>query len=499
MTYKILFSPVGTTDPVTEDKINNPGKYYDGSIVQLIKKLKPNEVYLYFSKTLQKRENDTHQVTNYLKTLRTENNIPFELASNLEENIQISQPQLFDAFYEDFQKKIIAVINHCSKDKDDQVKMYLNISSGTPAMKSTLFLLANTLSYPHSEITAYQVYTPNNVNNKTYLKYLEIPSKELYNNNIDNDNNDVIEKRTHEAKATNLNNVLLHNQVKKFIEKYNYSAATTLIEQDKNINQQAKDLIDFGKNIRELKIDEIKYQHLIQKYHYDQNFIISNDIVKNNMPLPLYEYLLNLNVLAQNKDITNFIRALSPALIELFIKAINKYFNKEIHIQKFTNTNKQEYIPEQNLNNKVITKLNQLEKYPNNKNQYQLNTTLCLGIFAALYENKNKDQRMVYTLLRFLRLIEYSVRNLVAHNIAPLTEQEISERVHDTVQESINNKDPFKKEMFSPNLGLPNSININFIMKSITILCKLLYGSASAKMWNKFDDLNKEIINHIDR
>lgn len=84
MTYKILFSPVGTTDPVTKDK-DNPNKYHDGSIVQLIKKLKPNEVYLYFSESLKSRENDTHQVINYLNILNKEDNIQFKIENNLDE------------------------------------------------------------------------------------------------------------------------------------------------------------------------------------------------------------------------------------------------------------------------------------------------------------------------------------------------------------------------------------------------------------------------------
>lgn len=366
--------------------------------------------------------------------------------------------------------------------------MYLNISSGTPAMKSTLFLLANTLYHSHSELTAYQVYTPDDITKKTYLKYLEIPSKELYRSNIDNSNDSVLKKRTHETKATNLNNVLLHNQIKKFIEKYNYSAAITLLEQDKNINRQAKDLIKFGKEFRELEINEIKYQDLIKKYHYHQDFIISDDIT---MSLPLYEYLLNLNILAKNEDITNFIRALSPALIKMFITTINKYFNKEINLPNTQKINKNI------LNNKIITELEKLNLHPNN-NQYDLNTTLCLGIFAALY-NKNNEQHKVYTLLRFLRLIEYSSRNMVAHNITPLTNQDISKNAHNIVQESINNnKKTFNQEMFA-NLGPPNTIDVNLIMNSIKTLCKYLYSSSSTKMWNKLDELNKEIINHIDR
>lgn len=491
LTYTILFSPVGTTDPVTKEK--NTNNYHDGSIVQLIKKLKPNEVYLYFSKSLKKREEDTNQVINYLNTLSKEANIPLTIKSNLKENIQMDQPQLFDAFYNEFQNKIISVIDDCQKNTDEPIKMYLNISSGTPAMKSTLFLLANTLSYSNSEIIAYQVYTPDDVTDKKYLRYLETPSEELYKTNIDNDNNNVIEKRTHEAEAANLNNVLLHNQVKKFIEKCNYNAAYSLIEQDKNINPQAKELINFGKDFRNLTIDDKKYQNLIKKYHYDQEFLVSNI---PNMPLSLYEYLLNLNILEKNNEITNFIRALSPALFKLFIQSINKYFGKEFSISIIAN--QEQFIPRKDLNNKIINKLQELDLKANNKNAYEINTTFCLAVFSALYSNKNKDQTKTYTILKFLRLIEKSSRNLVAHNITPLTNNDISSNARQFINNIINRQNIFDKKIFT-NFSLPNYINTNYIMRVIKELCKLLYGDSSQKMWNKFDCLNQEIINHIDR
>lgn len=53
MNKKILFSPVGGTDPMSE------WNYHDGALLHIARHYKPDEIYLYMSKEiLQKHEQD---------------------------------------------------------------------------------------------------------------------------------------------------------------------------------------------------------------------------------------------------------------------------------------------------------------------------------------------------------------------------------------------------------------------------------------------------------
>ena len=123
---KILFSPVGGTDPIS---LQNQK---DGALIQCCRKYHPDKIYLYLSKEMIELEEKDHRYTGCLK----------RLYKDLGEKMKcylIHRPKLvdvhdFDFFYHDF----IAELDKLMATMENDDILYLNVSSGTPAMKGAL-------------------------------------------------------------------------------------------------------------------------------------------------------------------------------------------------------------------------------------------------------------------------------------------------------------------------------------------------------------------------
>ena len=74
---KILFSPVGMTDPMTEDKIAHQG-YYDGALLHICRHEKPDIVYLYMSKETLDVSSGTPAMKSALQILAAANDIELQ-------------------------------------------------------------------------------------------------------------------------------------------------------------------------------------------------------------------------------------------------------------------------------------------------------------------------------------------------------------------------------------------------------------------------------------
>ena len=121
MMIKKLISPVGFTDPIREN--------HDGAVLHLVRMLRPEVIELYLSQELRNRQifmkkaiysiSDNYRPQINFKILKDEN-------SNVAE---------FDSMY-NFFRRILKTYNN------DDSQLILNLSSGTPAMKSALMFLS---------------------------------------------------------------------------------------------------------------------------------------------------------------------------------------------------------------------------------------------------------------------------------------------------------------------------------------------------------------------
>ena len=143
MNKKFLFSPLGGTDPISQDN------YKDGSMLHICRFEKPDKVFLYLSKEMVGYEKEDHRYTYCLDKL-------MELQGRKFEYVLDEHPELVDVYdYDYFYREFSSAINKIMQEEMDETDtLILNISSGTPAMKSALAVMQTISEYPCRLITS---------------------------------------------------------------------------------------------------------------------------------------------------------------------------------------------------------------------------------------------------------------------------------------------------------------------------------------------------------
>ncbi len=212
MPKRILFSPIGSTDPI---------KYFhDGSMLHICRQYKPDTVILYMSKEITQRHRHDNRYIRTIELLEESINHHFDI--RVIEDIEFKDVQKYDIYYQLFHDIIKDISGNM--DKDDE--LIVNMASGTPAMKSALLILATLAEYSFTPI---QVNSPLNRMNVTYEnrnEYDVVSNWQLNKDNeLDSDN------RCEEVRCMNLIRLLKLETMKKHILTYNYNSALQLISE----------------------------------------------------------------------------------------------------------------------------------------------------------------------------------------------------------------------------------------------------------------------------
>lgn len=125
----ILFSPVGSTDPITN--------FHDGSLLHICRKYKPEKVYLYLSKEMLAFHEQDDRYCRCLNWLQEKEG--FHCDIEIIARPDLVDVQYFDYFYDEFEQEVKKIYQEYP-----EATILFNVSSGTPAMKSALQFLAAT-------------------------------------------------------------------------------------------------------------------------------------------------------------------------------------------------------------------------------------------------------------------------------------------------------------------------------------------------------------------
>lgn len=312
MGKKILFSPIGGTDPI---------KYFrDGSMLHICRWYKPDIVYLYLSHEMLEKHNNDDRYRLSIKKLGE--NIGHEFTIKIIERPDLINVQQYDVFYMDFRQEIQKIED--SMDKDDE--LILNMASGTPAMKSALLVLATLAEY---RFKAIQVSTPLKTINEQSDDRKEYDA-DMYSE-LNEDNNPNAENRCVEVQCINLITLLKKDMIKKHIRAYDYTAALTVAEEIKyDLTEEAYNLLKIANARAKLKFNEIS--KLMAGKKYDIFPITEGDKQK------IYEYALVLQIKIFKEEYADFIRGITPIIVDLLEKICEKQCG--IHINRLCNIRK---------------------------------------------------------------------------------------------------------------------------------------------------------------
>ena len=194
------------------------------------------------------------------------------------------------------------------------------MASGTPAMKSALLILATLSEYK---------FIPIQVNSPQKKMNSEIEDRNNYdvelNWELNQDNLSDSENRCEEVKCMNLIKLLKIDLIKKFIRKYDYSAAFELGKELKDdISVDAYNMLGIANNRLKLNYKEISKITSNNKY----------DIypIKDAGNMKLFEYACVLEIKLKKEEYSDFIRGITPLIVDIFEQILKTKMNINVEL-----------------------------------------------------------------------------------------------------------------------------------------------------------------------
>lgn len=291
MSKKILFSPVGGTDPI---------KYLrDGSMLHICRHYKPDVVYLYLSHEMMEYHRQDNRYVDAIERLGIYMGHTFDV--HIIERDDLIDVQQYDMFYKDFRQEIQKI----EQTMESGDELILNMASGTPAMKSALFVMATFAEYRFLPV---QVSTPQKTMNKKY------EDRENFENDLEfelnEDNAEDAPNRCLEVKSLNLAKMLKLEEVKKHILVYDYPAALAVAEEIK------ADLTEDTYTLLQIADARIKLDHSrISRLKAGKKYRIYP--IEESNKRKVFEYALSLQLKIIKQDYADFIRGITPLTVDL--------------------------------------------------------------------------------------------------------------------------------------------------------------------------------------
>lgn len=391
----VLFSPIGRTDPVRNG--------FDGPFLHILRHYPVKKAVLYLTgETFALHRQDDRYLA---LARRVSQQTVYEVCGD-DTLVQAQTFEIYDAPFRAAIEKLHRENPGC--------EVLVNISSGTPQMEASLYMLKAILPF---RIRAIQVTSPAKSSNESaHLGKTEAMDPDaLYAALRDNDPS--AENRCVEVMGENAQAALLKKNILALIRGYDYAAALTL-----------------ARGAAEL---------------FDPSFLAALEAAKQRLALETgqaapalpgcfeeerpglreaYEYILMLDTLVEREAFGDYARALSPALVALLELALRQLVGLDIHSLCVHKTSGAEWhISPQQIDKQDSELRAYLDRgYKGGLRESPLNADVMLRILN--YYREKKDWRKLDTRpFAQLRKFEQTVRNCAAHQITPITEQQIRE------------------------------------------------------------------------
>lgn len=391
MSRKILFSPIGGTDPI---------KYYrDGSMLHICRHYQPDIVYLYLSYEMLSYHKKDNRYIDAIERLGKSIDHHFDIV--LIEREKLINVQQYDVFYQDFRSEIKKIESVMLPDDE----LLVNMASGTPAMKSALLVMATLAEYRFKPI---QVSTPQGKMNAKQDDRENYDAELIWEMNEDNDSD--AQNRCEEIKCLNLIKMLKIEAIKKHISAYDYAAALSVANEIKqDISENALCLIQIADARAKLNLRKIST--LMKNIQYDIYPIKEGDKQK------IFEYVLGLQIKFKRQEFADFIRGITPLVMDLLENILKK--ECKISISDGCSINKDGI---RKWDREKLEKLGLMQLLNNEYNgDFRLGPVYS-GHIAKIIQNKCSDSVLVAK-VNEIAFIEGKVRNPAAHEIISVTDE----------------------------------------------------------------------------
>lgn len=441
---RILFTPAGDTDPVRG--------FHDGAILHILRHYPADKVILFLTKDMEEKEDEMHCYTRGIASVAPDVTVVI-LRSG------ITEPQKYE--------KLTAIQDAFASayDAHPEAEWLLNVSSGTPQIKTVMALLA--LDYPRTK--AIQVSSPEGKSNRDNPCQKDDDLVEMLDCNEDAKPGAV--NRCEEPPFLLLKRHGLVRQVTSLVRNYEYAGALQIVRQNKNCFSP---------------ISEKLLQHAALRR--DLMWKEANKVIAQYEGKPLIEgagdfseYFQVMEMRQRKKQYPEFIVKLSPILASLgmqYIQKIPGFTLSEIGYWKKDRAGHQIFfIDRERMNQNWPGLVSYLENaFGGMLRPGPIYFSLIVLISEYLEEGKlhgNEKHSRITRLFKELRSVEESVRNPIAHEITNMSDERIQSLTKNAVGKGLSSKE---------------------ILQRLHELARLIRGSDIR--WT-YDELNDKIIKSL--
>lgn len=387
---KILYTPAGDTDPIRG--------YRDGAILHIIRHYSPDKVVIFLSAEMIEKEEERKVFTKAIKHLAPEC------------EIEIIKENIVDAHHID---KLMPLAEAFLKIRraNANAEILLNLSSGTPQMKTIMSFLATDFE----NVRGIQVDSPTGKSNRSNFANQDNEDIDLIIE-MNEDNEEGAPNRCSEPPLKMLKRYSLRHQMISLLDNYEYASALKMYQQNKDMFFEITGkLLNHAVNREMLKIKEALA--CIDKIGKS-----SLQASKNKEVQELNEFFMVMELRQKKKQLPEFIVKITP-----FLYYLTKFYfvNKlGIRLEQIGETarNKSVKISCEKMRSNHPNLLDALQnKYYN----FRDGTDLAFSNLVIMLEAVTNCNGELLALLKELRVVEEKQRNYVAHTIIAISENDL--------------------------------------------------------------------------
>jgi len=288
---RILFSPLGDTDPIRD--------CHDGACLHILRHYQPERVVLFYTKDMENKERRDHRYTRAIHKLSP--NCAIE---------EIFSGIVAAYLYEEF-SKILPEVVQSVRDRYPEHEILINLSSGTPQMKTVLAMLAaDTERCRGIQVPSHS--GKSNRKNKPASDDVDVDI--LLEVNVDDEEG--AKNRCEEPPLSVFRYHAEKNRIISLIHAYEYNAALTLARSSSLVPADAKQLLKHAAARTDLLPD--KARKILAEYNGQKLFLFTGEEEL------LIEYFLIMQIDQENDHLSNFMLRISPFLDKFLLDYVQK-------------------------------------------------------------------------------------------------------------------------------------------------------------------------------
>lgn len=425
----IFFCPVGKTDPMSIYRNAETGEIeaFDASMMHIYRRYCPDYTYLYMTEEIYSIEMEQeHRYTKAMGLLADSLGKTFiedQDYSILHSSIT-DEVYNMDVFYDEFYQMITDIRHKYGSG----ATIIINISSGTPAMKSALFVLQSMRNIKGKLVQALDPYP------KKRTEHMDVYDvNELFKRNVDRKLSDTLSKdkvsyRLRDVSNRNLNSMKISEIMKNLIDAYDYDAALQVFtsfffNEESDITDKSRNLQDFLKFASYRKMQTLHKLKSKKGHEYESlkvQYIPFFEPTGNKYACT--EYVLKLRLSFDGGEYTDAIRAMTPLDTKLLSLVFNNLTGLEI--QKYIN-NKTGCFLENGSFPKEFSKHFKRAFYEKDSTSIMLGPASLKKLIHVVMDPQKK--RELKDAIDGIVEVENRLRNLVAHTMTTITEEKFLE------------------------------------------------------------------------